>query len=342
MTNSFDARSALATSENQAEHQLTALLDRVPGYAGYRDKEDRRDADRAIRENIAQGLSTVTDRVDRVARDLADRRKMHEVSAVDPWIQALRHLQDRILTASYGYGGVFGDTSIDAEALDQLRLFDEALLERLQALEGPTEALEAALVADGDYQGSVDRGLAVTRDLASSFDHRTNVVTTGTAATETNVLAALEAPGLPAVSASWSLDAGDAVSILGDDYIVDARLHVGSGNEALRLFRLGERAAGRWLFVPHDTSKSQALAQVSTDFATGNGEPVSKGQGNAEMIGPSGAPRSAAASYQVFMKTDNPDGRTIIVEWPNERMVWTGETVAANDVTIYGSSGGTT
>lgn len=342
MTNSFDARSALAASENQAEHQLTALLDRVPGYAGYRDKEDRRDADRAIRENIAQGLSTVTDRVERVARDLANRRKMQEVSAIDPWIQSLRHLQDRIRTASYGYGGVFGKSSIDAAAIDQLRSFDEALLGRLQALEAPTEALEAALVADGDYQESIDRGLAVTRELASSFDHRNDVVTTGTATTETSVLAALESPGSPAVPRSWSLDAGDAVSILGDDYIVDARLHVGSGNDALRLFRLGERAAGQWLFVPYDSTMQQALVRVTGNSPAGNGEPVSQGQGNAEMIGPSGDPRSASATYQLWVTADNPEGRTIIVEWPNERMIWTGEIVAANDVTIYCSSRGPT
>ncbi len=51
-------------------------LDKIPGYRGYRRKEDRRDADRVVREQIATELDNRATRVDRIASGLASRREL--------------------------------------------------------------------------------------------------------------------------------------------------------------------------------------------------------------------------------------------------------------------------
>ena len=51
--------------------KIGAMLRAIPGYAGYRDKEDRRDADRAVRDQIAAGLQQRAGRVDAVAAKVA-------------------------------------------------------------------------------------------------------------------------------------------------------------------------------------------------------------------------------------------------------------------------------
>src|SRR5690242_17795030 len=101
-----------------ATGRISGLLASVPGYRGYRTKEERRDADRRVRERVAAAFAAQADRVERVARALADQRRLKDVGPVNEFAQAIRHLVDRISTATYGYGGLFGDRNVDETALD--------------------------------------------------------------------------------------------------------------------------------------------------------------------------------------------------------------------------------
>jgi len=123
-------------------------LDRVPGYRGYRLKEERRDADRRVRSAVADAYAGELARVERIGRDLANARRLGEISAVERASQAIRHYIDRVRTASAGYGGLFGDRDIDGVALDQLRLFDEGLLFGADELRPSIDDLEAAASLD--------------------------------------------------------------------------------------------------------------------------------------------------------------------------------------------------
>ena len=46
---------------DQLERQVGGLLDRIPGYRGYRSKEDRRDADRRVREHVVTVFTAEAD-----------------------------------------------------------------------------------------------------------------------------------------------------------------------------------------------------------------------------------------------------------------------------------------
>ncbi len=61
---------------SRATGRIAGLLDSVPGYRGYRNKEDRRDADRRVRERVAAAFAAQADRVERVGRDLANQRRL--------------------------------------------------------------------------------------------------------------------------------------------------------------------------------------------------------------------------------------------------------------------------
>ena len=110
------------------EQRMREALDRIPGYRGYRLKEERRDADRRVRAAVADAYAAELARVERIGRDLANARRLGEIGAVERASQAIRHYIDRVRSLTPGYGGIFGDRDIDGIALDQLRLFDEGLL----------------------------------------------------------------------------------------------------------------------------------------------------------------------------------------------------------------------
>src|SRR5436190_729235 len=98
-------------SASSATDRIGGLLASIPGYRGYRDKEERRDADEA--------------------------------------------------------------------ALDQLRLFDEALMSGVTDLEGPVAALEQALAANTDLATPSRDGVTATRKILSHLDLRNEVIETG-------------------------------------------------------------------------------------------------------------------------------------------------------------------
>src|SRR5829696_7885363 len=131
-------------TEARAEQTLNRVLNKVPGYSGYRDKENRRDADRLVRDRLVAELAQRAERVERVAQRAADERRIRDVGPLNDVAGAIRHLANRINTATYGYGGLFGNKDVDAAVLDQIRLFDEALFGGLEAIDSALPGLQGS------------------------------------------------------------------------------------------------------------------------------------------------------------------------------------------------------
>src|SRR4051794_34317423 len=108
---------------SDSQNPFSSVLNAIPGYSGYRSKEDRRDADRRVREQVANSLNALAGRVETIARALADQRQILAVGPVDEFAKSIHQLSSRISTATYGYGGLFSDRNVDEQALDQLREF---------------------------------------------------------------------------------------------------------------------------------------------------------------------------------------------------------------------------
>jgi hypothetical protein len=344
MPNRFDERSAIAGGADPTigavQLHLDNVLARIPGYKGYRDKESRRDADRAIRDELAGRLDAVAARVERVARDLADRRRLRDVSTVDTWVQSLRHLANRIRNASYGYGGVFGDRDVDARALEQMHQFDESMLAELQRLDDPVEELEAAVVADGDIAAAVRRGTDATDSLAVKFDSRDSIVSSGDSKPEPLMRELLSPPPGNGPPAAWQLDAGDAISVLGDDFLVDARLHVEGQDVSFRLFRLGEQGDKQWLFVPANRSVPMAVLREVERIPTEGLQVDYAGSGQSQLAGPGGASSPQPVEYRLMSsRPGEGPARAVVLDRSDEQMNWTGQSLSEEEITIFGASG---
>src|SRR5215218_9801645 len=247
----------MANSGSGLTGKVGGLLQSVPGDRGYKSKEERRDSERRVRERVATAFVGQAERAERVASDLANQRRLRDIGPVDEFAQTARHLIDRISTASYGYGGLFSDRNVDEHALDQLRLFDEALLDSVSELDAPISALEAALTANTDLSGPTRDGLTATRKILARLDLRDDVIETGRPAPDDKIQDILspkskEDQGPPP---AYNLTSGDALSILGDNFVVDGKIDLDVTGRRLRLHRLGQ-SPERWLLVPAERGQS--------------------------------------------------------------------------------------
>ncbi|MCS6964732.1 hypothetical protein [Thermoflexus sp.] len=123
---------------------LERWLRLLPGYAGYKEKEQRRDADRILREAIRRRLLGIADRLLGLQRELADRDLSH-ADELDRAVRRIQTLADQIGVARYGYAGFFDAIRIQEGELEALYRFDADLFQKAEELQENVDALDQAL-----------------------------------------------------------------------------------------------------------------------------------------------------------------------------------------------------
>ncbi|MBC7235045.1 MAG: hypothetical protein H5T69_04335, partial [Chloroflexi bacterium] len=130
-----------------AQNKFEALAARIPGYAGYKAREQRREADKLLRLYVARQYEEQMKRLQDIQGRLADTGQLHSLFALERAVMRLQLLIDRIKTASYGYAGLFDALKVDETALDRLYAFDQAMLDGVQRLADHLNALAQAIDA---------------------------------------------------------------------------------------------------------------------------------------------------------------------------------------------------
>lgn len=149
---------------------IERLLKGLPGIKGYVDKELRRDADKRLRDLIAQELEIQKQELLAVQRLLLEGGGLLWLDNVDGAVQKLQILIDRIKTASYGYAGLFDPVRIREEQLDALNRFDQAMANRTVDVKMAIANLRKAVEEGGDIGGA-------TRKLTDLIAELNNVYT---------------------------------------------------------------------------------------------------------------------------------------------------------------------
>src|SRR5512135_459240 len=101
------------------QSKLEDLAKRVPGYAGYKAKEQRREADKLLRLHVAHKYEDQLKRLNELQLTLTSRGQLVPLMTLERAGIKLQLLIDRLRNASYGYAGLFDAVKIDEAALDK-------------------------------------------------------------------------------------------------------------------------------------------------------------------------------------------------------------------------------
>ena len=317
------------------EQKMNELLEKVPGYTGYRSKEDRRDDDRRLRETIAGSLDTTGGTLTGVSADLARQRKLTHISAVERLVGATRRLADRVRSASYGYGGVFSDRSIDEFALDQMRQFDAAFQREVRSLDALANRLAAS--PEGPLDVDIKEYQAELNRLGLLFDARGEVVESARPNRDAAVLSLLEQESKSESKASplASLRVGDTLSILGDNFMVDATVTFTEPGRKLTISRVGADSNGGRQWLLGSTAEDLPSARLSETEA-GTADPSTGRAAEARVTSGTDSKAGVAARYGY---TASADGNVSF--WyalGGESRFFAGAAVEDDDVEVYGQA----
>ena len=316
------------------EQKIPELLGRIPHYREYRSKEDRRDADKRLRDEIVLQLDGYMRQLDRVNAALADRREMSALGPVAQLEASIRLLSDRVRTASYGYGGLFSDRNVDDAALDQLHQFDSRMMQAVQQLESSINAVEKASETS-DRLAAIEDSRKVMDHLQDLFRGRSNIVETGRVnpiPPPPSPLEVLQDPK-PAEAAARRLpEIKDALSLGGKNYIVDATIDL-QGQERMRLARIGV-GRERWLLV------SAAEGGIVADLghyqdASSSPAPQAKTM-SAQVVGVAG--KSGTRQVSVALTRSQAQSRPVrlVIDWGADKLVLSGSEIEYEDIEMYG------
>ena len=154
---------------------LEDLVRKIPGFKGYLEKEDRREADKLLREQMARVFEGLETRLNQVEKKLVDGGGLAYMEKVQSVNTKFRTFIDRIDSAPRGYAGMFDAIKIKEAELERLYAFDNGLLDYESQFSEAIEQLSASIGGEG-IEGAIKVLDDLTLEANETFKRRTDVL----------------------------------------------------------------------------------------------------------------------------------------------------------------------
>ena len=116
------------------QNPLERLMNVLPGFKGYREKELRRDTDRILRDHIAARLDLMKKALNDAGAAATRSGGMDAINDIETARKRLDRVSNRIRYADRGYAPLFAVLKVDEAALARVYAFDLALVEGVDAI----------------------------------------------------------------------------------------------------------------------------------------------------------------------------------------------------------------
>lgn len=157
-----------------AQNALERLMNSVPGFKGYRERDLRRDADRLQREHISARLEDGKKALNQVAADLTRGGDLDVINDVETARKRIDKVANRIRYAERGYSGFFDAVKVDEAALGRVYELDLSLIESVEAVREAADTARAA--ASGDVRVPVQAVTAAVDRLDGRLTERESIL----------------------------------------------------------------------------------------------------------------------------------------------------------------------
>jgi len=163
-------------SEGRELGFLEKAIRLIPGYKGYKSKEERRDNDQLFRMTLVNRLDSLRTDVTEIPASLRGPSALKSVTDLDRVTKRLERVTDEIRFASRGYRGWFDMHKVREDELDRLYEFDISLVEDIDGLEESLKVLQAAAAAGSDLKRPIDDMVEILVEFSKKMSQRSELM----------------------------------------------------------------------------------------------------------------------------------------------------------------------
>ncbi len=161
---------------SDARGSLEKLVNAIPGYRGYKEKEMRREADKLLRMHLSRRFEEQRTKLSNIENQLASEGKLEGLGLLERTMLQLQLLIDRLKVAEYGYAGLFDAVRVKEEQLDALYLYDNALTASVEQLADKIDQLAIAAMGDEEVRPVANDALLLLQEMNTTLDRRKDVI----------------------------------------------------------------------------------------------------------------------------------------------------------------------
>jgi len=160
------------------EKPLERLMLIIPGYRGYKLREERREADRIVRDYIYRALERSRDDLMGCFQSLSDAKVSELIEPMNRLIARIDTIAEKINRGSYGYSGFFDSIKVNEPELDNMLAYDTQMMDLVRKINDATTSFktdltQGKLVNARITQQTLDASIDT---LDSAFDQRKAVI----------------------------------------------------------------------------------------------------------------------------------------------------------------------
>ena len=153
------------------------LASKIPGFGGYVERQNRRAADKLLRETIARRFEEHYSRASALQADLVSNGMISVVDDMEKSVIKIRTFIDKIGMASYGMSGLFDAVKINEKELEQLYQFDNNFFALGDQIGAALDNVEASLGDEAALPAAIRNVTSLAREAVKTFERRTEVLT---------------------------------------------------------------------------------------------------------------------------------------------------------------------
>ncbi len=148
------------------------LASYIPGFGGYIERENRRAADKLLRDTVARRFEELYKRLSALQNDLISQGGLEYVDDIEKAALQIRMFTDKIRNATYGYSGLFDAVKINEAELSKIYTFDAAFFEIADQLKNAMDTVEASLGTPEGLPAAIRNLVTLARQATTTYEQR--------------------------------------------------------------------------------------------------------------------------------------------------------------------------
>jgi hypothetical protein len=160
------------------EQLLEKIMLAIPGFKGYKAKEQRREADKLIRNFLHSKLQEARNGLQDIYQAAASGKASQELHTIDRLTAIFDRVSEKVNHASYGYAGFFDAVKIDEDDLDRMIDFDRQLMDGSRVLAQKVQDMKNEVLSGkiDSLQAFQEETRKTVEAFENAFDKRKNTI----------------------------------------------------------------------------------------------------------------------------------------------------------------------